>query len=272
LTNTARDEPLNAELEQRLIDSTLQLEATARELDAFGATLSHDLRAPLRSIEGFSRLLLQPPYIEQLDPTGREHLQRIHRASLRLAQMMDELLQLVRLARSGVNSERVDLSRMARDILAGLQAAAPARRAETVVEPDIAVTGDSRLLRLALENLLGNAWKFTCKNEVTNIFFGRAADGGVPAICVRDNGAGFEQKYADKLFRAFQRLHSEAEFDGAGIGLAKAQRVMHAHGGRIWARAERGAGAAFYFTLPGMAAAATRTELANHADHANHEQ
>ncbi|MBI5910511.1 MAG: hypothetical protein HY848_11215 [Betaproteobacteria bacterium] len=268
MTSTARNEQaphaFNAELEQQMIDTTLQREATARELDAFGASLSHDLRAPLRSIEGFSRLLLQPPYADQLDPTGRDYLQRVHRASLRLAQMMDDLLNLVRLARSGVKSERVDLSRMAEDILAGLQAADPARRAETVVEPDIAVTGDSRLLRLALENLLGNAWKFTCGNEVANIFFGRAADGGVPAICVRDNGAGFEQKYADKLFRAFQRLHGEAEFEGAGIGLAQAQRVMHAHGGRIWARAVRGAGATFYFTLPGVAVAATRTELANH--------
>ena len=262
MTNTAPDEQaphaFNAELEQRVIDGARQLEATARELDAFGASLSHDLRAPLRSIEGFSRLLLQPPHSEQLDPTGQDYLQRIHRASLRLAQMMDELLQLVRLARTGVKSEHVDLSRMAQDILAGLQAAAPARRAETAVEPDIAVKGDSRLLRLALENLLGNAWKFTSRNEVANIFFGRTADDGVPAICVRDNGAGFEQKYADKLFHAFQRLHGEAEFEGNGIGLAKTQRVMHAHGGRIWARAQRGAGATFFFTLPGLAA--TRTD------------
>jgi len=266
LTSPPQDEQalraLNAELQQRVIDGTLQLEATARELEAFGACLSHDLRAPLRSIEGFSRLLLQPPHDEQLDPTGQDYLQRIHRASLRLARMMDELQQLVRLARGGVKSERADLSRMTLDILAGLRAAAPARRAETTVEPDIAVTGDARLLRLALENLLGNAWKFTGRNEVASIFFGRATDDGVPAICVRDNGAGFEQKYADRLFRAFRRLHSEAEFEGAGIGLAKVQRVLHAHGGRIWARAQRGAGATFYFTLPGMtAAAAARTDL-----------
>jgi signal transduction histidine kinase len=268
LTSTIPDEQalraFNAELERRIFDSALQLEATARELDAFGATLSHDLRAPLRSIEGFSRLLLHAPYDERLDPAIRDYLQRIHRASLRLAQMMDELLQLVRLAPGGTRSERVDLSRMAEDILATLRTADPARRSETAIEPDIAVTGDSRLLRLALENLLGNAWKFTGKNEVANIFFGRAADGGVPAICVRDNGVGFEQKYADRLFRAFQRLHGESEFEGSGIGLAKVQRVMHAHGGRVWARAERGAGAAFYFTLPGMAAsAATNTGPAN---------
>lgn len=247
---------LDVELvERRPAESVLQYEALARELEAFGATLSHDLRAPLRAIEGFSRLLLQPPYAEQLDATGNDYAQRVHRASLRLAQMMEDLLQLVRLARNGVKPERVDLSAMARDILSGLHAAAPARRAEFVVEPDIAAFADARLLRLALENLLGNAWKFTGRNEVANIFFGRADDDGVAAICVRDNGVGFEQKYADKLFRAFQRLHSETEFEGSGIGLAKTLRAIHALGGRIWARGQSGAGAAFYIILPGLAAA-----------------
>jgi signal transduction histidine kinase len=260
LTSTSQNEQalhvLNAELRQRVLDSALQLEATASELEGFGSTLSHDLRAPLRSIEGFSRLLLDPPYTEQLDATGQDYLQRIHRASLRLAQMMEELLQLVRLTRGGIKSERVDLSCMAQEILTGLQAEAPARRAETAVEPDIVVTGDAQLLRLALDHLIGNAWKFTSKKDAANIFFGRATDDGVPAICVRDNGAGFEQKYADKLFHAFQRLHSGSEFEGSGIGLAKVQRVIHAHGGRVWARAQRGAGANFYFTLPGMTAPA----------------
>jgi len=265
LTSTSQDEQalhaLNAELRQRAHDSALQLEATASELEGFGSSLSHDLRAPLRSIEGFSRLLLEPPYTEQLDATGQDYLQRIHRASLRLAQMMEEVLQLVRLARNGVKSERVDLSQMAEEILAGLQAGAPARRAETAVEPDIVVAGDAQLLRLALEHLLGNAWKFTGKQDAARIFFGRETQDGVPAICVRDNGAGFEQKYADKLFRAFQRLHSGSEFEGSGIGLAKVRRAMHAHGGRVWAQGQRGVGASFYFTLPGMApTAATSTE------------
>jgi hypothetical protein len=263
LSSTAQDQPAqqasNAELQQRVREGMLQLEATARELDAVGTALSHDLRAPLRSIEGFSRLLLQPPYAEQLDATGLDYLQRVHRASLRLGQMMEEMLQLVRLARGGVKSELVDLSQMARDILGALQAAAPGRRAEIAIEPDIGVTGDARLLRLALENLLGNAWKFTSRNELANISFGRAVDEGVAAVCVRDDGAGFEQKYADRLFRAFQRLHNETEFEGSGTGLAKVQRVIHAHGGRIWARAERGRGAAFYFTLPCMATASART-------------
>ena len=262
MSSISQDEPAlrarNAELEQRASDAARQLEATARELEAFSASLSHDLRAPLRSIEGFSRLLLEPPYAGQLDATGNDYLQRVHRASLKLTQMMEDLLQLTRLARAGIKAERVDLSAMAREILAGLQAAAPARRAEIAVEPGIEVSGDARLLRLALESLLGNAWKYTGKNEVAKISLSRTADDGVAAVCVRDNGAGFEQKYAGKLFHAFQRLHSEAEFKGAGIGLAKVQRVMHAHGGRIWARAERGAGATFYFTLPGMAAAAAK--------------
>ncbi len=256
MSSTAQqDHALDVELEQRATGSAPQLEAVARELEAFGATLSHDLRAPLRTIEGFSRLLQQPPYAEQLDATGQDYVQRVHRASLRLAQMMEDLLQLVRLARNGIKPERVDLSAMALEILSGLQAATPARRAEFAVEPGIAAHADARLLRLALENLLGNAWKFTGRNEVASIFFGRAADAGEAAICVRDNGVGFEQKYADRLFRAFQRLHSETEFEGSGIGLAKALRAIHAHGGRIWARGQRGAGAAFYFTLPGMATA-----------------
>lgn len=257
MTNNIQDQTalpaINAELERRLAASTQLLEATGRELEAFGAALSHDLRAPLRSIEGFSQLLLQQ-HAQQLDPTGKDYLERVHRASLRLGGMMEDLLRLVRVARDGVKSERVDLSRMAVDILAGLRAAAPARQAESRVTAGIVVTGDSRLLRICIENLLDNAWKFTGKIPVANIFFGIETDDGVPALCVRDNGAGFDQKYSDRLFRAFHHLHSTNEFDGSGMGLATAQRIVHAHGGRIWARAERGAGAAFYFTLPGMGA------------------
>jgi signal transduction histidine kinase len=257
LISTAPDDSApgasNAASKQRLTDCALQSEATARELAALGATLSHDLRAPLRNIEGFSRLLLQPPYFEQLDDTGQDYLQRIHRASLRLSQMMAEMLQLVRLAQGGAKSEAVDLTHMAHDILAGLRLAAPSRLTEIVVEPDMVVTGDSRLLRLVLEILLGNAWKFSGKNEVARICLGRVSDEGVTAICVRDQGVGFEQRHADRLFRAFSRLHNDAQFEGLGMGLAKAQRAIHAHGGRIWAHAQAGAGAAFYFTLPGLA-------------------
>jgi len=260
LTGTARNEETppaaSADLEQRAAGSARQLEALARELDAFGSTLSHDLRAPLRSIEGFSRILLQPPYDAQIDATGRDYLQRIHGSSLRLTQMMEDLLEIVRLARYGAKAERVDLTALAHDVLARLRAAAPARRIEIEVQPDISVTGDPALLRLVLENLLGNACKFSAGKQVAHIFFGRATEEGVAALCVRDNGAGFEQKYAGKLFHAFQRLHSATEFEGTGVGLAKTQRAIHAHGGRIWGQGERGAGAAFYFTLPGPGAAA----------------
>jgi len=261
LTSSAKDEPSpsgsDADLAQRLVERTLQLAASTRELTEFAATLSHDVRAPLRSIEGFSRILLQPPYIDQIDETGLDYLQRIHQAGLRLMQMTQEMLQLVQIGQGGVQSEQVDLSAMAQQILADLQAGAPTRRADLLVEPGLSVTGDSRLLRLLLENLLGNAWKFTKKNELPRVFMGRATDEGVPAICVRDNGVGFDQQYAGKLFRLFQRLHADAEFEGIGVGLAKAQRAVHAHGGRIWARAKPDIGATFIFTLPGLAAAST---------------
>jgi signal transduction histidine kinase len=258
LKSTALDDPApgasNAVFAQRLADCARHSEATARELAAFGVTLSHDLRAPLRSIEGFSRLLLQPPHFEQLDETGQDYLQRIHRASLHLSQMMDEMLQLVRLAQGGTKSETVDLTSMAHDILAGLKLTAPTRLTDIVVDPDMLLTGDSKLLRVVLENLLDNAWKFSSKGEVVRISLGCVSDEGVSAICVRDHGVGFEQRYADRLFRAFSRLHNDPQFEGLGIGLAKAQRAIHAQGGRIWARAQAGAGAAFYFTLPGLTA------------------
>ncbi len=242
----------DVDLAQRLAACARQSEAAARELHAFGAILSHDLRAPLRNIEGFSRLLLQTPYVEQFDETGLDYLQRIYRASLRLALMMDETLQLTRLGQGGIKSEQVDLTNMALDIFAALKATAPSRLTEILVEPDIAVKGDSLLLRLMLENLIGNAWKFTRKSDVARINLSRTNEEGVPAICLRDNGIGFEQRYTDRLFRPFSRLHSDTEFEGMGVGLAKVQRVVHAHGGRVWASAQYGVGAVFYFTLPGM--------------------
>lgn len=239
---------LNAELEQRVLVRTQQLEATNRELEAFSYSVSHDLRAPLRSIEGFSRLLLTE-HADKLDASGRDYLQRIRRASLRLGELIDDLLKLARVARGDVRRERVDLSRMAEDILAELCATAPERKVNIAVEEGLVVEGDSRLLRLALENLLGNAWKFTSRNTPASIRFGTEAREGVTEIYVRDNGAGFDPKYAGKLFGAFQRLHTEQEFSGTGIGLATVQRVVHAHGGKIRAEAHPGAGATFYFTV-----------------------
>jgi signal transduction histidine kinase len=251
LTLTRRDDPSAAHEQDNIAALTRRLEAFGREIDSFGAALSHDLRAPLRSIEGFSRLLLKG-HAQQLDSTGKEYLERIHRASLRLAGMMEDLLQLTRLARSGLKPQRVDLSAMAKEIFEALRGSAPQRQAELEVEPSLQVTGDARLLRLALESLLDNAWKFTARNAVAHISLRRAPDEGANALCVRDDGVGFDGQYADRLFRAFQRLHAQTEFEGNGLGLARVQRVVHAHGGLVWARSEPGKGAAFYFTLPGM--------------------
>jgi PAS domain S-box-containing protein len=239
---------LNAELERRVVERTQQLEATNRELHAFSYSVSHDLRAPLRGIEGFSRLL-ETEHADKLDASGQDYLQRIRRSSLRLGELIDDLLKLAHVTRGGVRRERVDLSRMAVEILADLCATAPERKIEAVVEEGIVVEGDSRLLRVALENLLGNAWKFTSRNTLASIRFGRTVNASVTEIYVRDNGAGFDPKYAGKLFGAFQRLHTEQEFSGTGIGLATVQRVVHAHGGRIRAEAQPGAGATFYFTV-----------------------
>jgi PAS domain S-box-containing protein len=239
---------LNAELEQRVVERTQQLEAANRELEVFSYSVSHDLRAPLRAIEGFSRLLLTE-HADKLDAGGQDYLQRIRRASLRLGELIDDLLKLAHVTRGGVRRERVDLSRMAEDILADLCATAPERKIETAVEEGIVVEGDSRLLRVALENLLGNAWKFTSRTTLASIRFGQTPAQGVTEIYVRDNGVGFDPKYAGRLFGAFQRLHTEQEFSGTGIGLATVQRVVQAHGGQIRAEAQPGAGATFYFTV-----------------------
>ena len=239
---------LNAELERRVLERTQQLEAANRELTAFSYSVSHDLRAPLRSIDGFSRLL-ETEHADKLNAGGRDYLQRIRRASQRLGELIEDLLQLTQLTRGGVRRERVDLSRMAAHILADLRAAAPEREVETIIEEGVFAEGDARLLQVALENLLGNAWKFTSRNAHASIRFGTVAGDGVTEIYVRDNGAGFDPKYAGRLFGAFQRLHTEQEFAGSGIGLATVQRVVHAHGGAIRAEAQPGAGASFYFTV-----------------------
>lgn len=231
-----------------------QLAAVSHELETIGSVLSHDLRAPVRSIEGFSRLMLKS-HAAHLDETGQEYLGRIHAASLRLARMIDELLQLTRVARGGIRSDQVDLSVVAAEILASLLATAPERKVQTRIEPGLQVVADARLIRLALEQLLGNAWKFTRGVSVAVIEFGRCVHEGSPALFVQDNGAGFEQKYADKLFRAFARLHSESDFEGSGLGLATVQRIVHAHGGRMWAQGQTGGGARIMFMLPGAAGA-----------------
>lgn len=237
---------------RNLKESNRRLESTNKELEAFSYSVSHDLRAPLRTIDGFSRILLED-YAEDLDEEARDYLGRVRAASAHMGRLIDDLLNLSRVTRGPLRRERVDLSVMAAEVVGELQRADPARNVEFVVEDGVTAWGDARLLLVALENLLGNAWKFTSKRPGARIEFGvEKRPGG--AYYVRDNGAGFDMGYADKLFGAFQRLHSAGEFEGTGIGLATVQRIVHRHGGRVWAEGEVGRGATFYFTLGGVTA------------------
>jgi signal transduction histidine kinase len=239
---------LNLELEKRVDDRTLQLAAANKELDAFAYSVSHDLRAPLRGIDGFSMALLED-YQDRFDETGKEYLNRIRKACVRMGNLIDDLLQMSRLSRGEIHRESVDLSGMAHAVLQELRQAAPDRKVQADITPGIVVIGDTALLRAVMDNLLGNAWKFTGKTEESLISFGVTEKDGKPVYFVRDNGAGFNMAYSDKLFGAFQRLHSPGEFEGTGIGLATVQRIIHRHGGRIWAQGEEGRGAIFHFTL-----------------------
>jgi PAS domain S-box-containing protein len=241
--------------ERKLADEAIkrfneQLLATNKELESFSYSVSHDLRAPLRSIDGFSQALLEDCGAN-LDEQGRGYLQRIRANSQRMGQLIDDLLNLSRMARCDINREPVDLSALTHTIVAELHGTAPTRSVDVVIAPGLTASGDARLLRVVLENLIGNAWKFTRKRSRACIEFGTIAANGTPAYFVRDDGAGFDMAYADKLFGAFQRLHDAADFEGTGIGLATVQRVVHKHGGRVWAESEPERGATFYFTLGG---------------------
>src|SRR6266545_7254957 len=236
------------ESKEELRRNAAELLAANQELDAFAYSVSHDLRAPLRSIDGFSQVLLEDSGA-QLDEAGRGALHRVRAASQRMATLIDDLLRLARVTRAEMRTEVVDLSGMARDIAAELQRTTPARQAEFAIAPGLTARGDPRLLRVAFENLLSNSWKYTAKQPRPRIEFGSVEVDGTHAFLVRDNGAGFDMKYADKLFGVFQRLHSAAEFEGTGIGLATVRRIITRHGGRIWADGAVDRGATFYFTL-----------------------
>ena len=239
---------LNAQLEQRVVERTAQLEAANAELEAFSYSVSHDLRTPLRSIDGFSQALLED-YMDKLDAPGQNYLHRVRLATQRMGQLIDDLLNLSRVTRSEMHRESVDLSAIAQIIATELQEAEPERQVEFQIVMGLVANGDSRLLRIVLENLLGNAWKFTAKHSRAWIEFGRYSHDGVHTYFVRDDGAGFDMAYTDKLFGAFQRLHGAKEFQGTGIGLATVQRIIHRHSGRVWAEAAVEQGATFYFTL-----------------------
>lgn len=235
-------------LEDLVKERTTRLEAINKELEAFSYSVSHDLRAPLRGIDGFSQALLDE-YVDKLDVQGKDYLRRIRASCQRMAQLIDDLLSLSRVTRSKMARQRVDLSRMVRSIAEELQKAQPEREVEFTIAEGITVNGDAHLLRIALENLLGNAWKFSGKNPQARIEFGMTGHEDKPAYFVRDNGAGFDMAYVDKLFGVFQRLHSSTEFPGTGIGLAMVQHIVHRHGGRVWAEGKVGEGATFYFTI-----------------------
>jgi len=239
---------LNASLEQRVRERTAQLEASNKELEAFAYSVSHDLRAPLRGIDGWSLALLED-YGEQLNEEARLYLNRVRSETQRMGQLIDDLLQLSRLSRGEMKLEPLDLSALARQVADRLREGHPEREVEFAIEPRLTVVGDERLLGVALTNLLGNAVKFTGKRTTARVEFGQTREGARQVFFVRDNGVGFDMAHADMLFGAFQRLHKASEFPGTGVGLATVQRVIRRHGGKIWAEARPDQGATFYFFL-----------------------
>jgi PAS domain S-box-containing protein len=240
---------LNADLERRVVERTAQLEAANRELEAFSYSVAHDLRAPLRGIAGFSQVLIED-HASNLGPEGVGHLHRVRKAAGSMAQLIEDLLELSHVARAELQRQPVDLSQLARSVNAALQCAHPDRIIELAIQDGVAGDGDERLLQIVLENLFGNAWKFSSKIPGARIEFGLVKNAAAPVYFVRDNGAGFPMQYAHQLFGAFQRLHKASEFEGTGIGLALVQRIIHRHGGQIWGDSSAGQ-TTFYFTLDG---------------------
>jgi signal transduction histidine kinase len=241
---------LNAELENRVLRRTHELAMANKELESFSYSVSHDLRRPLRSIDGFSRMLLDD-YAGCLDDQGRGYLQRVCNASQRMGQLIDDLLHLSKVSGAEMRLDRVDLGALSRSVAEELSSRSREREVEWAIEDKtMTVSGDSRLLRIALENLIGNALKYTRYQPAPRIEVGCLEQNETQTYFVRDNGAGFDMAYAHKLFGAFQRLHSDKDFEGAGIGLATVQRIIHRHGGRIWAEGKVGEGATFFFTIP----------------------
>ena len=239
---------LNAQLEKRVIERTQQLEAANKELEAFSYSVAHDLRAPLRGIDGFSQMLIED-HLANLGPEGLDHLQRIRTSAKRMGQLIDDLLRLARIARRDLHLATVNLSQMANEIIDELRASSPDREISVHIADGIQAEADGYLIRIVLENLLRNAWKYTSKTPLPVIEFGTVRQDGATVYFVRDNGAGFDMAYAARLFGAFQRLHSANDFEGTGIGLAIVQRIVNRHGGRIWAEAAVDRGATFYFVV-----------------------
>jgi DNA-binding response OmpR family regulator len=235
-----------AEIRATFVD---ELKSKNIELEAFSYSVSHDLRAPLRSIDGFSKLLLDG-YADKVDAKGQDYLHLVRESAQRMGQLIDDLLLLSRIGRAGLSRDQIDLSEIARGVSEELKKKDPDRHIEWCIEDQLLVEADSGLMRVAFDNLLGNAWKFTSKVSAPRIEVGTSQQEGVAAFFVRDNGAGFNMEWAEKLFSPFQRLHNESEFEGTGIGLATVYRIVDRHGGRIWAEGAVDHGATFYFTIP----------------------
>jgi hypothetical protein len=246
---------LNSELEQRVIERTAQLRSanqrlaeSNRELESFCYSVSHDLRAPLRHIHGFSNILMND-FRENLSSEAQGYLERISAASNHMGELIDDLLQLSRVSRSELTCQEVDLSAMARETMAMLRESSACRDVAVSIADGMKAKGDATLLRMVMQNLLDNAWKYTSKQESAVIEFSTTDFDGKPAFYIRDNGVGFDMSYNNKLFGPFQRLHKVGDFEGTGIGLATVQRIIQRHGGNIWAEGHVNAGATFYFTL-----------------------
>ena len=242
---------LHASLELRVQERTDELASANKELEAFSYSVSHDLRAPLRGLDGFSKMLLASAG-EKLKAEEQDYLHRIRSAAQRMSQLIDDMLSLARLSRAPLTLEQVQISEVAESILSELQLTQPARSVEFVLQPGLVARADPRLLRIVLENLLGNAWKFTSKTPATCIEVGSITKEHRVTYFVRDNGVGFNMKYASKLFTPFQRLHSAREFEGTGIGLATVNRIVRRHGGDVWVESARDRGTTFFFTLEGL--------------------
>jgi PAS domain S-box-containing protein len=248
LTAIIRDITDRRRRDEQLRAMNAQLEVTNQELETFSYSVSHDLRAPVRAIDGFSAILEQD-YSEKLDNRGRDCLRRVRAATQRMFTIIDALLVLSRVTREEMRRDVIDLSALARSVATELQRTDPERKVEFIIAPGIIGVGDASLVRVALENLIGNAWKFTGRQETARIEFGAIDKKGTTVYFVRDNGAGFDMAYADKLFGAFQRLHTAEEFPGTGIGLPTVQRIVRRHGGMVWGEADVDKGAMFSFTL-----------------------
>ncbi len=247
-TQLAKDITERKQAEEALRQANLSADAANRELEAFNYSVAHDLRAPLRSIDGFSLALLED-YADKLDQEGKTYLRQVRESAQKMAQLIDDLLELSRVSRGELLRERVDLAAIARTVLAHRQREWPDRTVELIIHADVVAFGDARLLSIVLENLLGNAWKFTGNRAQGRIEFGQQVQEGKTVYFVQDNGAGFDMAYVAKLFGVFQRLHLASEFEGTGIGLAIVQRIIYRHGGTVWAEGDVGRGATFYFTL-----------------------